>query len=247
MTSMSKAEIPETVRQFREHYRRVNIPRFYSGPLHLAFTASVLGGTIAWHLAHVSGLNPWEFLVLPVTLLFGNAVEYLVHRFPLHRVYPGLKSGYEIHSLEHHRFYTYDAMFFEKTKDFMMVLFPPWAPILVAVFCSLAGILLVGPLLSPNAGRFFAAMGTGCLLLYEALHGLAHFDDRSWAGRMPLVQAIRRHHRIHHDLQMMSRYNFNITFPIFDWILGTRIPTALARAAYGVKPSMLVGEPASGR
>ncbi len=32
---------------------------------------------------------------------------------------------------------------------------------------------------------------------------------------------LRHHHTVHHDPRLMNRYNFNITYPIFDWLFGT--------------------------
>lgn len=225
-----KTALPQAVREFRAEYRKNQIPWFYSGEIHLIFTATVLLGTIGWHLLRVRAPGRLDLLVLAATLLLGNAAEYLIHRYPLHQVYSLFKPIYKIHSLEHHRFYVYEAMEFEGFKDFMMVLFPPWAPVLTALFTSAVGAWLVAPPLGANAGHFFAAGGTGTLFLYEILHGLAHFPDDGWAGKLPLVQGIRRHHRLHHDPRLMNRYNFNITFPVFDLILGTAVnsrPAAL--------------------
>lgn len=216
--------IPAEVRAFRAAYRRDRLPWYYVGELHLAFTSAVLLGTIGWHLIQVPSWGWREALFLPATLVFGNAVEYLLHRYPLHAVYPFARPAYEIHTLEHHRFYVHGAMDFESVKDFMMVLFPPWAPVLTALFTTAVGAWVIAPLTSPGCGHAFAAMGTGQLLLYEVLHSLAHCSDDGWAGRLPLVQGIRRHHRLHHDPALMSRYNFNITFPVFDRLLGTMAP-----------------------
>jgi sterol desaturase/sphingolipid hydroxylase (fatty acid hydroxylase superfamily) len=215
--------IPASVREFREAYRANYRKKFYSGELHMIWTFGILLGAIGWHLWQVRGATWLDLLVLPATLVFGNWVEYTVHRYPLHNIYPGLRPVYEIHSLNHHRFYNYDAMAFESFRDFMMVLFPPWAPALVIAFTSSVGFFLVRPLVSANAGHFFAAAGTAGLLFYEVLHALAHCSDESFAGRLPLVQGVRRHHRLHHDLALMSRWNFNITFPWFDRLLGTEI------------------------
>ena len=221
--------VPEEVRAFREEYRRNRLPWFYSGEIHLVFTAAVLFGAIGWHLRMLQAWGWRESLVLAATLLFGNSVEYLLHRYPLHHPYPLLRPGFVIHTLEHHRFYVYGAMEFESFKDFMMVLFPPWAPVLTVILTTAAGVYLVAPLAGASCGHVFAAMGTGELLLYEVLHSLAHCSDDGWAGRLPLVQGIRRHHRLHHDPALMSRYNFNITFPFCDLLLKTMAPRGRCR------------------
>ncbi len=216
--------IPPRVRAFRENYREHRIPWFYYGEIHVAFTAAVLLGTIGWHLSRLRAATWAELLTVPATLILGNWVEYTIHRYPLHRVYKVFEPGYRIHTLQHHSFYVSGAMDFESFRDFMMVLFPPWAPVGAGLVTSLIGAYVLAPLVSANAGHLFAAAGTGSLLLYELLHSLSHCADDSWAGRLPLIQGIRRHHRGHHDPVLMSRYNFNITFPLFDWVYGTTAP-----------------------
>jgi sterol desaturase/sphingolipid hydroxylase (fatty acid hydroxylase superfamily) len=36
-----------------------------------------------------------------------------------------------------------------------------------------------------------------------------------------LIRVLKRHHQTHHNLALMNDYNFNITFPIWDGIMGT--------------------------
>ncbi|MFL5319893.1 MAG: fatty acid hydroxylase family protein, partial [Myxococcaceae bacterium] len=74
---------------------------------------------------------------------------------------------------------------------------------------------------SPNAGWLFAATGVGYYLTYEWFHFAYHLPENSAVGRIGLVRVLRKHHADHHDLTRMGRYNFNITFPIFDSVFGT--------------------------
>jgi sterol desaturase/sphingolipid hydroxylase (fatty acid hydroxylase superfamily) len=46
-------------------------------------------------------------------------------------------------------------------------------------------------------------------------------DPHSWVGRLPFMDRLRKHHIRHHDRHLMTRYNFNITYPICDHIFGT--------------------------
>jgi hypothetical protein len=72
-----------------------------------------------------------------------------------------------------------------------------------------------------NLGWLFAATGVGYFLTYEWLHFAYHQPEASWIGRNPIVARLRRHHAVHHDPHRMRRVNFNITFPIADWLFGT--------------------------
>jgi len=48
---------------------------------------------------------------------------------------------------------------------------------------------------------------------------------------------LRRHHAAHHDPRLMTRYNFNVTFPIADRLFGTVAPAAADGAAAAVAPA----------
>ena len=38
---------------------------------------------------------------------------------------------------------------------------------------------------------------------------------------MPFINTIRRHHVAHHNTAIMMEKNFNLTYPIADWLFGT--------------------------
>jgi hypothetical protein len=52
------------------------------------------------------------------------------------------------------------------------------------------------------------------------LHFAYHCDPRSRIGRIPGLGALRRLHLQHHDPLLMMRHNFNITYPVGDWLFG---------------------------
>jgi hypothetical protein len=148
----------------------------------------------------------------------------------MHHRRRGLGLLFERHTAQHHRFFTHDAMAYESSRDFQMVLFPP-----VMLLFFLGGVagpiaLLLRFAWSANAGLLFAATGTAYFLTYEWLHFAYHLDASSWVGRLPLMATLRRHHTRHHDPALMSRWNFNITFPIADALLGTRFHDGAANS-----------------
>jgi sterol desaturase/sphingolipid hydroxylase (fatty acid hydroxylase superfamily) len=55
-------------------------------------------------------------------------------------------------------------------------------------------------------------------LLYEGLHLLAHLPDNHAIARWPIFASARRRHAHHHGA---AGSNFNVTMPVFDWLLGT--------------------------
>ena len=88
---------------------------------------------------------------------------------------------------------------------------------------TLPGFRAQGAIFSANVGYIAVAMMAVYYLMYEGLHTLSHLEDdkHPWLRRMPLINTIRRMHRVHHDWGQMQTRNFNLTFPICDALFGT--------------------------
>jgi len=218
---MSVEPLPSSVVRFREGLRPKAIGRHYQGWLHLAFTSLGCLSVIGFAVSRVQAPSWVELLMVPAAFLFANAAEYFAHRGPMHRPRRGLRLIFKRHTQEHHHYFTHEAMGFESTRDFKMVLFPP----LMFVF-FLGGIaspvgLLCFWLLSPNCGWLFVATGLAYFLTYEWLHFSYHLPNQHWIARLPVMARLRAHHTHHHNLSLMGRWNFNITFPIYDTLMGT--------------------------
>lgn len=214
------SSVPPHVQRFRAFYRAENIGPGYSGKRHFATTFGTSLAIIGLALSGVHGARLGELAAVPLTFLFANLAEYVGHRFPMHRPFPGLGLVYGRHAKQHHHFYTDEAMTFESWRDVEMVLFPA----LLIVFFSAAFVAPVGLLVyllsTANAARLFVATVVGYFLLYELLHFSYHCPPDSFIGRLSLVRVLREHHTKHHDLGLMGQWNFNITFPIGDWLFG---------------------------
>jgi sterol desaturase/sphingolipid hydroxylase (fatty acid hydroxylase superfamily) len=213
--------LPDEVAAFRTRYREQHVGAGYRGWLHVAVTSLGSLAAIAFAISRVRAPTLGQLAALPVFFLIANLGEYFGHRGPMHHRKRGLGLVFERHALQHHRFYTRDAMAADSPLDFKMVLFPP-----VMLVFFLGGMaapigLLVGLALGPNLGWLFVATAVGYFLTYEWLHFSYHQPERTWIGRNPIVARLRRHHAVHHDLHRMTRVNFNITFPIADRLFGT--------------------------
>lgn len=178
-----------------------------------------------------------EWLILPGAFLFANLFEYVVHRYPMHRLVPGLSILFRRHTLQHHQYFTDQAMAADDLRDMRFVLFPAWAFPLFVVF-ALPAYALVHLVLSASACGLFVMTTVGYYLLYEWLHMLYHLWPGALRGhaRFPFFTRIREHHRVHHDPSKMLRHNFNITFPIFDSVLGTTYHDSSPRSGRADRP-----------
>jgi hypothetical protein len=221
MEAKGEARIPGPVARFREEYRTHEIGPRYRGWLHFGFTTIGSLAVLAFAVSRVSGAAPLEWLTVPVAFLFANFAEYLGHRGPMHHRRRPLRILFERHTKQHHQFFTHEAMAYESSRDFKMVLFPPAMLVffLGGVAAPLAGLLFL--VAGANVAWLFVAVAIAYFLTYEWLHFAYHLDERSFVGGSILFRSLRRHHQRHHDKALMGHWNFNITFPIADLVFGT--------------------------
>ena len=210
-----------SVETARNLFRKRRIGPRYSGPLHLATTISISLLVALASALQLDDVRPLEWLTIPLTFLYANLSEYLGHRGPMHHKTRFLSKVFERHSIEHHSFFTDKAATFDSSRDYKAVLFPPILLIFfIGGFAIPVGALLYW-LISPNVCFLFVLTAVLYFLNYELLHFAYHADPASWIGRMPFMDRLRQHHIMHHDRRLMTRYNFNITYPICDRFFGT--------------------------
>jgi hypothetical protein len=214
--------IPEEVAAFRERCRAEVIGPRYSGAAHFLFTTFSSLALIVYFATRVRAPSALELLTVPIAFVIANAAEYFGHRGPMHHRRRGLGLIFRRHTLEHHRFFTREAMSYEGSPDVKMVLFPP-----SVFFFFFGGIglplgALAWLLFGANVAWLFLATAFSYYLTYEWLHFTYHLSEDTWLGGWRVIAGLRRHHQLHHDPALMMHWNFNITFPIFDRLLGTR-------------------------
>lgn len=218
---MDEVREADQVRSFREEYRQQHIPARYRGSLHLLFTFGVGSAVMVACVLQLDQVRPVEWLTVPLTALYVNLAEYFGHRGPMHRLRRGLRLVYERHTRQHHRFFTAGTMPVDTLRDLRAVLFPPvLMTFFIAAFALPAGLLLAY-FASPNVAWLFAATALAYFLNYEFLHLAYHLPPRYAVARWPLVGRLKRLHETHHDPRLMARCNFNISYPLGDWLFGT--------------------------
>lgn len=218
---------------FRARYRADIHPR-YNAWLHggfvLAFGALCIG--LFW--SHADNVRPWEWLAIPLAILFQNWGEYMVHKNMGHRKHGYSALFYKRHTGDHHSFFAQGQMAFETRQDWRVIFFPPWL-IVVYALVTLAVWWLLSLFNSNVAALFSGAMLLG-YLSYEILHACEHLPEQHPISRWPWVRQMRRLHELHHARELMHGHNFNIVFPLWDWVYGTLYwqtddPTAVAGSA----------------
>jgi hypothetical protein len=210
------------------------IPAWYSPWGHLAFPSCVGLGLIALAVRTLDHPMPLELLFVPLVLVAVNFNEWHIHRNVLHRRSWPLEVLFWRHTPEHHVIFVRDDMAMRSTREFRLVLIPFYG--IVAIFVSELPITLgLWFLASHNLAALWVATTMGYVVAYEWLHLAYHLPATSVIGRNRLVARLRRHHAIHHTPELMQRWNFNVTIPLADRVLGTvyrgPLPGAVPAAA----------------
>jgi len=210
-----------TVEQARADFRERRIPTRYSGPLHLATTITASLAVALACVLLIDSVRPLEWLTVPLTFAYANLSEYLGHRGPMHHRTRFLGAVFQRHTVEHHSFFTNEAPYFDSTRDYRAVLFPPILLVFfIGCFAVPAGAVLYF-IATPNVAFLFVCTAVLYFLNYELLHFSYHCRPDSRVGRLALVSRLRRHHITHHDRELMTHWNFNITYPVCDYLFGT--------------------------
>ena len=216
----------------RERVRQkisAEIPWWYSPWGHLAATTGIGLAVLAVSSAQLVRLGttrPTDWLMVPIVFLLANFFEWRVHKKVLHRrnkYIPPLAGIYDKHTPMHHMVYVEEDMALRSTKEFRLVLMPA-VGILGIVLTASPIAFAVGRLWSAPAGWLFLVTASLYMVVYEVLHLCYHAPSDSFIGRLAFIKVMRAHHAKHHDPRFMQKWNFNVTLPLFDWVMGTIAP-----------------------
>ncbi|MCP2226427.1 hypothetical protein OKW12_001835 [Pseudomonas silensiensis] len=209
----------QTTQAFRDRYRADIHPR-YNPWLHGAFV--LLFGVLAiggfWSTVHQ--VRPLEWLTVPLTLLFFNFGVYLVHRHLGHHKKSFARMFYARHAGDHHSFFAPGHMTYDTARDWRVILFPAWLIVIHTVVFTLPAWWLLKQVNANVAGLFGGCLVLG-YLMYEVFHACEHLPPDNPVTRLPWIRQMRRLHELHHRRELMQERNFNIVFPLMDYLFGT--------------------------
>lgn len=207
----------------REQRRRMReaIPRWYSPIPQLLLLHAVAAGLLIAAWPYLRRARPLEWLLLPAVFVAGNLLEWWLHRGPLHHPESPVRP-LRRHSSLHHAYFTREHLAIVDLRDIYIVLHPWWTCLVVLV-AHLPPAALLWVLVSPAAGAIAYLSLFGYFLVYEWLHMLHHLPSSSSLTRLPGLGALRRHHAIHHDSGGIRSVHCNVSFPLWDFLLGTRV------------------------
>ncbi|MYM64400.1 sterol desaturase family protein [Pseudomaricurvus sp. HS19] len=212
---------------FRKYFREEYVPRdagprflyITNGRLYIRVVFAIIL-TLCVGLASQVDFRPHHLPLFFLYFVIANLVEYWIHRYPMHRKMPLLGFMFE-HVTIHHAIFDRDKNLIEDDRDLMGVFLP-----ILYLFSISAG-AVVGSLplfilFGSSEGYFFLFVCAVYYLLYEVLHYSYHCRDDSLFRFVPFSKSLGVNHLIHHRRELMSKVNFNITFPLFDHLFGTK-------------------------
>jgi hypothetical protein len=208
-----------------EAFRRelvARIPRWYVPWVHLVGPSLVGIPIAAFALSRVRSPRAWELALTAGFLVLGNLFEWALHKDVLHHRVRFLEIAFVRHTPQHHGAFDGGSLAIHDPRELKLVLLPAFGVIGMFAGAIPPGLALAA-LVSPNVGALWVASTVGYVLAYEWFHLSYHLPEDSFVGRRALVRVLRRHHALHHTPALMQRANFNVTVPLWDWLLGTLV------------------------
>jgi hypothetical protein len=209
----------QTTDAFRAHYR-AGIHRLYNPWLHGGFVLLYGAICIGLFWQRLDHAQPLEWLTVPVALVFFNFGIYTVHKQLGHRKRAFARMFYARHTGDHHSFFAPGAMTYDSVRDWRVILFPAWLIVVHSLCLALPAWWLL-----KHWDENVAALFAGCMILgylsYEIFHACEHLPDSNFIAHLPWIHQMRRLHELHHRRDLMQERNFNIVFPLMDYLFGT--------------------------
>lgn len=187
-------------------------------------------------VAMVVWWTPWFLLALAYGVVLQLFVEYVMHRFLLHRKPPteqGLFNDLYRSHIGHHEFPA-DPEFFTGGDN--------WYALRFGLISVALHTLLLWPVLGLGAAALgsFVALFLGSVsafAFYEYCHTLAHLNvSKGWFG-----QKITRDHLAHHYQDHHATFHVSAGAGWIDWLFGTAPDAEAARARYDRRTILSLG------
>lgn len=199
---------------------RPSQPPLWVSYYHVFYTIIFCCAGIAIPILLMDKLRPLDLIVIPCSVVAANFVEYVIHRWPMHRRYPYAEFMLNLHMI-HHRYFLDEHYRIDSFADYSMIVFPPFVLNMLAFgICSIfaaVALLIAGR----NVSLLFFTTVMGYYLLMQIIHVFTHVREDHWIASVPGIRYLWTDHRIHHGRRDMAGVNFNFIVPIADVIMGT--------------------------
>lgn len=197
-----------------------SIPPYYEPIFHITLPSVFAFSLLILAILSIKELILVQLLTIPITILVLLFFEYWLHKKVMHR--PTIfRFLYTKHSI-HHFLYSNDEMEIESWQELHYVLMPAGA-----IFGAFSLALIPGALLtllfSNNVAWIFITTAMLYFIFYEWLHLSYHLPKNNFISKLNFIKKLKKLHQTHHSFLNMSKYNFNVTIPLFDYLFKTKI------------------------
>ncbi len=152
------------------------------------------------------------FISIVLAAIYGNGMEWVLHKYLFHEMGKKKSSPWSFHLHEHHRDVRRDS-FVEKKYGTNIF---SWSTIKDREFIALLALLVIHFPVAFLFPYFFIGI-TLHAMAYYLIHRKSHCDEE-WAKKY-----VPWHWDHHMGPSESINANWCVTFPLFDWIMNTRI------------------------
>lgn len=206
------------VQPFRARYR-AGISPWYNAWWHGGFVLAYGMACLIFFASRLHDVQALEWLTVPLALVFFNWGEYTVHKNLGHEKRKLGALFYKRHTGDHHSFFVEEKMRYETAQDWRVIFFPAWLIVLFSIAMLASWWLL--SFINNNIAALFSFTLLAGYLTYEIFHACEHLPDEHPLARLPWLRHMRQLHALHHRRDLMQTKNFNLVFPLTDWLKGT--------------------------
>jgi len=154
-------------------------------------------------------VTAWVLLQIVLSIVVGNALEWILHKYVLHGLGSSPKSSLSFHWIRHHRFVRRNKF---SDPDYLQPWYD-WNSRTKEIACLVGMSVLVLPIFMV-APVFYGGLVFWTFLYYN-LHKLSHLYPSFG----------KKYLRWHYDHHMGTNQHSNwcVVIPLWDYILGTRV------------------------
>lgn len=183
----------------------------------------------------------WCLAGIAVGIVFGSFFEWTLHKYVMHRPVWNFRYAFQAHAVVHHQVFKADKTYHlinEKDKETIPMAW--WnGPVLILIgaipFAAISWLFSTWSIgswgfVAGGAIAFSVYYGT-----YEYIHWCMHLPKARRVEKPWWFRKLNGHHLLHH--RYMHK-NFNVVFPLADFLLGTLILRAKTNFMQATGPSV---------
>lgn len=178
----------------------------------------------------------WSAVGFAIAVVMTSFFEWAIHRFVMHKPVGKFDYAFRAHAVVHHQVFKADHTYhLIKESDKETIPMAWWnGPVLILLAqIPMLPVALIAGKWAILAGSVTAV--TCYYIAYEYIHWCMHLPKKRHVERSGIFFRLNGHHLLHH--RYMHK-NFNVVFPLADFIMGTLLLRSKIKFAQARGPSV---------